>query len=192
MAKSFRPDPVLVKGVGLAVTSGEPYLKPGFAYTGFPATAQAAQSAYEQSGMTVKDIDLVECHDCFTITEILNIEDLGLAKKGEGWRYVEEGRAAIGGEIPVNPSGGLKSFGHPIGATGIRMIYEVSQHLWNKAGARQVKNAEVGLAHNLGGPGFGWLCDDPGEQIAVSFQRSAESLYERVGMRYCPPSLFFR
>ncbi|NOT57695.1 MAG: acetyl-CoA acetyltransferase [Deltaproteobacteria bacterium] len=153
IAKSFRPDALLVKGVGLAVTSGEPYLKPGFAYTGFPATAQAAQSAYEQSGMTVKDIDLVECHDCFTITEILNIEDLGLAKKGEGWRYVEEGRAAIGGEIPVNPSGGLKSFGHPIGATGIRMIYEVSQHLWNKAGARQVKNAQVGLAHNLGGPG---------------------------------------
>jgi acetyl-CoA C-acetyltransferase len=153
LAKSFRPDPLLVKGVGLAVTSGEPYLKPGFAYTGFPATAQAAQSAYEQAGMTVKDIDLVECHDCFTITEILNIEDIGLAKKGEGWRYVEEGRAAIGGEIPVNPSGGLKSFGHPIGATGIRMIYEVSQHLWNKAGARQVKNAEVGLAHNLGGPG---------------------------------------
>lgn len=153
LAKSFRPDPLYVKGIGLAVTSGEPYLKPGFAYTGFPATAQAAQSAYEQAGMTVKDLDLVECHDCFTITEILNIEDLGLANRGEGWRYVEEGRAAIGGEIPVNPSGGLKSFGHPIGATGIRMIYEVSQHLWNKAGARQVKNAEVGLAHNLGGPG---------------------------------------
>jgi acetyl-CoA C-acetyltransferase len=153
LAKSFRPDPILVKGVGLAVTTGEPYLKPGFAYTGFPATAQAAQSAYEQAGMTVKDIDLVECHDCFTITEILNIEDLGLAQRGEGWRYVEEGRAAIGGEIPVNPSGGLKSFGHPIGATGIRMIYEVSQHLWNKAGARQVKDAQVGLAHNLGGPG---------------------------------------
>jgi len=153
LAKSFRPDPLLVKGVGLAVTTGEPYLKPGFAYTGFPATAQAAQSAYEQAGMTVKDIDLVECHDCFTITEILNYEDLGLCKKGEGWKYVEEGRASIGGEIPVNPSGGLKSFGHPIGATGIRMIYEVAQHLWNKAGARQVKNAEVGLAHNLGGPG---------------------------------------
>jgi acetyl-CoA C-acetyltransferase len=153
LAKSFRPDPLLVKGVGLSVTTGEPYLKPGFAYTGFPATAQAAQSAYEQAGMTVKDLDLVECHDCFTITEILNYEDLGLCKKGEGWKYVEEGRASIGGEIPVNPSGGLKSFGHPIGATGIRMIYEVSQHLWNKAGARQVKNAEVGLAHNLGGPG---------------------------------------
>jgi acetyl-CoA C-acetyltransferase len=154
LAKSFRPDPVRVKGIGLSVTSGEPYLKPSFAYTGFPATAQAAQSAYEQAGVTAKDIDLVECHDCFTITEILNYEDLGLCEKGEGWRYVAEGRADIdGGAVPVNPSGGLKSFGHPIGATGIRMIYEVSQHLWNKAGDRQVKGAEVGLAHNLGGPG---------------------------------------
>ena len=153
LAKSFHPDPLYVQGIGLAVTSGEPYLKPGFAYTGFPATAQAAQSAYEQAGITAKDLDLVECHDCFTITEVLNYEDLGLCKKGEGWRYIEEGRSALDGEIPVNPSGGLKSFGHPIGATGVRMIYEVSQHLWNKAGARQVKNAEVGLAHNLGGPG---------------------------------------
>src|SRR5256712_1856154 len=153
LAKSFRPDPLLVKGVGLAVTSGEPYLKPGFAYTGFPATAPAAPSGHEQAGMTVEEIDLVEWHECFTITEILNYEDLGLCKKGEGWKYVEEGRASIGGEIPVNPSGGLKSFGHPIGATGIRMIYEVSQHLWNKAGARQGKNAEVGLAHHLAGPG---------------------------------------
>jgi acetyl-CoA C-acetyltransferase len=154
LAKSFRPDSLKVKGVGLSVTSGEPYMKPSFAYTGFPATAQAAQSAYEQAGMTAKDMDLVECHDCFTITEILNYEDLGLCEKGEGWRYVAEGRADIdGGAVPVNPSGGLKSFGHPIGATGIRMIYEVSQHLWDKAGDRQVKDAEVGLAHNLGGPG---------------------------------------
>ena len=153
LAKSFRPDPLLVKGVGLAVTSGEPYLKPGFAYTGFPATRQAAQSAYEQAGITPKDLDLAEVHDCFTITEILNYEDLGLCPPGEGWRYVAEGRASIGGDVPVNPSGGLKSFGHPIGATGVRMIYEVCQQLWHKAGARQVKDAAIGLAHNLGGPG---------------------------------------
>ena len=152
-AKRHRPDPLSVRGVGLAVTSGEPYMKPNFAYTGFPATVQAAQSAYAQAGVTAKDIDLAEVHDCFTITEILNYEDLGFCARGEGAHFVGEGRAAIGGEIPVNPSGGLKSFGHPIGATGIRMIYEVSQHLWHKAGARQVQNAEVGLAHNLGGPG---------------------------------------
>jgi acetyl-CoA C-acetyltransferase len=153
LAKQFRSDPVWVKGIGLAVTSGEPYMKPGFAYTGFPATTLAAQSAYEQAGVTAKDIDLAEVHDCFTITEILNYEDLGFCKRGEGGHFVGEGRASIGGELPVNPSGGLKSFGHPIGATGIRMLYEVCQHLWNKAGARQVKNAELGLAHNLGGPG---------------------------------------
>jgi acetyl-CoA C-acetyltransferase len=135
------------------VTSGEPYLKPGFAYTGFPATRHAARSAYEQAGITARDLDLAEVHDCFTITEILNYEDLGLCGPGEGWRYVAEGRAAIGGEVPVNPSGGLKSFGHPIGATGVRMIYEVCQQLWHKAGARQVAAAELGLAHNLGGPG---------------------------------------
>jgi acetyl-CoA C-acetyltransferase len=152
-AKQFRPDPIWLKGVGLAVTSGEPYMKPGFAYTGFPATTQAAQSAYAQAGVTAQDIDLAEVHDCFTITEILNYEDLGFCKRGEGGHFVAEGRASIGGELPVNPSGGLKSFGHPIGATGIRMIYEVCQHLWNKAGARQVKGAELGLAHNLGGPG---------------------------------------
>ncbi len=153
VAKTLRADPILVKGLGLAVTSGEPYLKPGFAYTGFPATQKAAAAAYEQAGITAKDVDLAEVHDCFTITEILNYEDLGLCGQGEGWRYVAEGRASIGGEVPVNPSGGLKSFGHPIGATGVRMIYEVCQQLWNKAGARQVANAEIGLAHNLGGPG---------------------------------------
>src|SRR5215813_267864 len=154
LAKRIRPDPILVKGLGLAVTSGEPYLKPGFAYTGFPATRIAARSAYEQAGITAKDVDLAEVHDCFTITEILNYEDLGFCGAGEGWRYVAEGRAAIdGGDVAVNPSGGLKSFGHPIGATGVRMIYEVCQQLWQKAGARQVKDAEIGLAHNLGGPG---------------------------------------
>jgi acetyl-CoA C-acetyltransferase len=154
IAKAIRPDPLWVKGLGLAVTSGEPYLKPGFAYTGFPATTQAAQSAYKQAGIGPQDLDLCEVHDCFTITEILNYEDLGLCERGEGWRYVTDGRASIGGgAVPVNPSGGLKSFGHPIGATGVRMIYEVAQHLWNKAGARQVKDAQLGLAHNLGGPG---------------------------------------
>ena len=80
-------------------------------------------------------------HDCFTITEILNYEDLGFCGRGEGGRFVEEGRAALGGEKPVNPSGGLKSYGHPIGATGVRMIYELTTQLRGQAGERQVKNA---------------------------------------------------
>jgi acetyl-CoA C-acetyltransferase len=98
--------------------------------------------------------DGAAAHDCFSITEIINYEDLGFCGPGEGGRFVEEGRANLeGGELPVNPSGGLKSFGHPVGATGVRMIYELTLQLQARAGQRQVKDAELGLAHNLGGPG---------------------------------------
>jgi acetyl-CoA C-acetyltransferase len=92
-------------------------------------------------------------HDCFTITEILNYEDLGFCARGEGGRFVEEGRASLGGEKPVNASGGLKAYGHPVGATGVRMIYELVTQLRGEAGERQVRDAKIGLAHNLGGPG---------------------------------------
>ncbi len=155
IAKSFRDDYVLVKGLGLAVTSGAPYFKPGFEYDGFPATTLAARQAYEQAGIKkpLEEIDLAETHDCFTITEILNYEDLLFCEKGKGGRFIEEGHSAIGGKLPVNPSGGLKSSGHPIGGTGVRMIYEVTRQLQHRVGDRQVKNAQVGLAHNLGGPG---------------------------------------
>jgi acetyl-CoA C-acetyltransferase len=153
LARSLRADPVYLRGIGLAVASGQPYYKPTFDYLGFPATVAAAQSAYEQAGVGPGDVDFAEVHDCFTITEILNYEDLGFCRRGEGGRFVEEGRADLGGERPVNVSGGLKSFGHPIGATGMRMIYELVQQLQGRAGDRQVPGARVGLAHNLGGPG---------------------------------------
>jgi len=152
-AKEFRPDPVYVKGIGLAVMSGQPYYKPTFDYVSFPATQRAAAAAYGQAGVRPADIDFAEVHDCFTITEILNYEDLGFCGRGEGGRFVEEGRAALDGETPINPSGGLKSFGHPVGATGVRMITELAVQLRHQAGARQVPNAALGLAHNLGGPG---------------------------------------
>jgi acetyl-CoA C-acetyltransferase len=152
-AKEFRPDPVYVKGIGLAVMSGQPYYKPTFDYVSFPATQRAAAAAYGQAGVRAADIDFAEVHDCFTITEILNYEDLGFCGRGEGGRFVEEGRAALDGETPINPSGGLKSFGHPVGATGVRMITELAVQLRHQAGARQVPNAALGLAHNLGGPG---------------------------------------
>jgi acetyl-CoA C-acetyltransferase len=152
-ASEFRSDPIYVKGIGLAVMSGQPYYKPSFDYVGFPATQKAAATAYEQAGVTAAEIDFAEVHDCFTITEILNYEDLGFCGRGEGARYIEDGRPALGGEKPVNPSGGLKSFGHPIGATGVRMLTELTVQLRHQAGARQVKNAALGLAHNLGGPG---------------------------------------
>jgi acetyl-CoA C-acetyltransferase len=153
LARSFRDDPVYVRGIGLAVVSGQPYYKPSFDYLGFPATQAAAKSAYEQAGVGPRDLDLAEVHDCFTITEILNYEDLGFCPRGEGGRFVEEGRADFDGDLPVNVSGGLKAFGHPIGATGMRMIYEITQQLQGRAGERQKQGARLGLAHNLGGPG---------------------------------------
>ena len=152
-ANEFRADPIYVKGIGLAVMSGQPYYKPSFDYVGFPATQKAVATAYEQAGVTAADIDFAEVHDCFTITEILNYEDLGFCERGEGARYIEDGRSALSGEKPVNPSGGLKSFGHPVGATGVRMLTELAVQLRHQAGERQVKNARLGLAHNLGGPG---------------------------------------
>jgi acetyl-CoA C-acetyltransferase len=155
MAKQFRDDYVLVKGLGLAVTSGRPWFDPSFEYVGFAATQSAAQAAYKMAGVSdpLREIDLAEVHDCFTWTEITNYEDLGFCRKGEGARFVTEGRSALGGDMPVNTSGGLKSFGHPIGASGVRMIYEVVTQLRGQAGARQLKNPALGLVHNLGGPG---------------------------------------
>ena len=155
MAKQFRDDYILVKGIGLAVTSGRPWFDPGNEYIGFTATQSASQAAYKMAGISdpVREIDLAEVHDCFTWTEITNYEDLGFCRKGEGAHFVSEGRSALRGDMPVNTSGGLKSFGHPIGASGVRMIYEVVTQLRGQAAARQIKDAELGLVHNLGGPG---------------------------------------
>jgi acetyl-CoA C-acetyltransferase len=151
-ARTFRSDPAYVKAVELAVVSGQPYYQPSFDYLSFAATRQAAARAYACAGITPRDLDFAEVHDCFTITEIINYEDLGFCAAGEGGRFVEEGHSALGGALPVNPSGGLKSFGHPVGATGVRMIYELTVQLRHHAGERQVPDAELGLAHNLGGP----------------------------------------
>ena len=154
LASRFKKKPsVLVKGAALAVETGRPYFDPTFDYLGFRSTQKASQAAYEMAGITPDEVDFAEVHDCFTWTEISNTEDLGFCKKGEGGKLVDEGRTSLGGDIPINPSGGLKSFGHPIGASGVRMIYECVTQLRGDAGARQVKNAEIGLAHNVGGPG---------------------------------------
>jgi acetyl-CoA C-acetyltransferase len=155
MARQFRPDYVLLKGLGLAVTSGRPWFDSSFEYVGFSATQTASQAAYKMAGISdpVREIDLAEVHDCFTWTEISNYEDLGFCRKGEGARFVADGRSALTGDLPVNTSGGLKSFGHPIGASGVRMIYEIVTQLRGQAGSRQIKDPELGLVHNLGGPG---------------------------------------
>ncbi len=153
IAKRFRADYALVKGFGLAVTTGRPYFDPTFDYLGFRSTQKAAKQAYEMAGITAKDISFAEVHDCFTWTEISNTEDLGFCEKGQGPDLVREGRTSLTGDIPINPSGGLKSFGHPIGASGVRMIYECVQQLRGTCGQRQIPDAKLGLAHNVGGPG---------------------------------------
>jgi acetyl-CoA C-acetyltransferase len=121
--------------------------------TTLDASVFAARKAFDQAGLEPGDIDLAEVHDAFTIGEIVAIEDLGFAEKGEGGRAAVEGLTAIGGEIPINTSGGLKACGHPVGATGIKQAYEMVLQLRGEAGKRQVEGAEVGLTHNVGGCG---------------------------------------
>jgi acetyl-CoA acyltransferase len=113
-------------------------------------TRTAAKQAYAMAGVGPRDIDLVELHDCFATAEILHYENLGLCGEGEGGKMIDAGDTALGGRIPVNVSGGLLSKGHPLGATGIANIYEISAHLRGEAGARQVKGARLGLTHVLG------------------------------------------
>ncbi|HHS14493.1 MAG TPA: thiolase domain-containing protein [bacterium] len=121
--------------------------------TALKSTAVAANMAYRMAGKKPSDIDLAEVHDCFTIAEICITEALGFAERGRGGKFVESGDTRIGGKIPVNASGGLKSKGHPVGATGIAQIIEVVHQLREEAGERQVKGARVGLTQNMGGSG---------------------------------------
>ena len=153
LAKSFRDDPVLVKAVSIAV--GEhPQRDPEFDFLAWKPTIYAARDAYRQAGISepFKQIDVAQVHDCFTLTELLTYEDLGFCKKGEAKQHVHAGTFELDGELPVNTDGGLKSFGHPTGATGVRMIYENALQLQGRAGPRQVKNATTALSHNIGGP----------------------------------------
>ena len=113
-------------------------------------TREASAKAYEMAGVGPEDIDLVELHDCFATAEILHYENLGLCGEGEAGRMIDEGEVALGGRVPVNVSGGLLSKGHPLGATGIANIYEVSSHLRGEAGERQVEGARIGMTHVIG------------------------------------------
>ncbi|HTY15350.1 MAG TPA: thiolase domain-containing protein [Methanoregulaceae archaeon] len=117
------------------------------------ATIAAGDRAFRMAGLTRDDIDLVEVHDCFTIAEICAIEDLGFCKKGEAGTLTIEGATALNGDIPVNTSGGLKACGHPVGATGIKQIYEVVMQLRGEAEKRQIDGAKIGMTHNVGGTG---------------------------------------
>ena len=113
-------------------------------------TRKASAEAYEMAGLGPDEIDLVELHDCFATAEILHYENLGLCEKGEAGKLIDDGEVELGGRIPVNVSGGLLSKGHPLGATGIANIYEVTTHLRGEAGQRQVEGARIGMTHVIG------------------------------------------
>jgi acetyl-CoA C-acetyltransferase len=117
------------------------------------ATVHAGKMAYNQAKIGPKDINLAEVHDCFTIAEICAIEDLGFVEKGKGGKAIDENITTLNGSLPVNTSGGLKSKGHPVGATGVAQIVEITQQLRGEAEQRQIKDARIGLAHNVGGSG---------------------------------------
>ncbi|MEK6965040.1 MAG: thiolase domain-containing protein [Thermoproteota archaeon] len=121
--------------------------------TTIPSTKIAAEAAYKMAGIKPKDVDFAEVHDCFTIAEIVDSEDLGFFDKGKAVEAVRDGKTRLNGEIPINPSGGLKSKGHPIGATGVGQVVEVFDQLTGKAGERTVKDAKIGLTHNFGATG---------------------------------------
>jgi len=121
--------------------------------TTIPSTKIAAEAAYKMAGIKPKNVDFAEVHDCFTIAEIVDTEDLGFFDKGKAVEAVRDGKTRLNGEIPINPSGGLKSKGHPIGATGVGQVVEVFDQLTGKAGERTVKDAKIGLTHNFGATG---------------------------------------
>ena len=152
LAKNFRSDPVYVKGVSIAL-SANPQSDPTFDFLAWKPTIAAAKDVYQQAGITdpMKQIHLAQVHDCFTMTELLTYEDLGFIPKGSASEHIQSGTFALDGELPVNTDGGLKTFGHPTGATGVRMIYENVLQLQGRAGARQVQGATMALSHNLGG-----------------------------------------
>jgi len=120
--------------------------------TSLNSTSEAAERAYEAANVSVGDVDLAEVHDSYTVAELLAVEDLGFAEKGDGGAFIEDGHATVDGETPVNPSGGLKACGHPLGATGVRQVVDATKQLRGEAGT-QVENASVAVTHNVGGTG---------------------------------------
>ena len=152
-AKEYRPDPMYIKAAEIVASSGVGMLETSYDYTTILETEAAAKTAYEKAGITnpSEQLDLVELHDCFSITEIVLYEALGLSERGQGWKDAIDGKYTLTGKLPVNTDGGLKAMGHPVGASGIRMVYESWLQFHGKAGDRQLKDPKLGMAHCLGG-----------------------------------------
>ncbi len=162
-AKEFRSDYVVLKGLGLCAGARQGLLRTDYDFSHLEEGIRASRAAYADAGITNprQEIDLALIHDCFTIAELSLYEDLGFSPRGKAKEDVEAGTFTLEGELPVNTDGGLKSFGHPIGATGLRMMYEVYLQIQGKAGQRQLKKADIGLTQNQGGyPGslMGIVC----------------------------------
>ncbi len=153
MAKSFRPDPVYIKALAICTGPAEGAYRTEYDYTHVEETYRAGQMAYAEAGVKNprQEISMAEVHDCFSITEAVTMEDLQFSPRAQVRADIDAGTFELGGQLPVQPDGGLKCFGHPIGASGLRMIYEMYKQLQGKAGPRQIKDPKLGLTHNLGG-----------------------------------------
>ncbi|GBF33061.1 3-ketoacyl-CoA thiolase [Desulfocucumis palustris] len=157
-APRYRKDPIFVKALSIICGPNHGGLHQDYDFTTVRETYMAGLDAYGQAGITdpAGQISMAEVHDCFTPTELVIYEDLGFSRRGGGWADVLNGDFDLTGRLPVNPDGGLKSFGHPIGASGLRMLYEMYLQLQGRAGERQIDNPKLGLTHNMGG--FPWWC----------------------------------
>jgi len=152
-APDYTDQPMYVKGLSLVAGPARGAADPDYDYTTFPEVVRSAQDAYRQAGISDprNELSLAEVHDCFTPTEVVLMEDLGFSDRGRAWRDVLDGAFELGGRLPVNTDGGLKSFGHPVGASGLRMLYECWLQFRGQAGRRQVAEPRLALTHNLGG-----------------------------------------
>ena len=156
-AHRYTDKPLYVKALSLVAGPGTGPMNQDYDYTTFEEVTRSAQDAYQQAGVTdpAAEIAMAEVHDCFTPTELVLMEDLGFAERGMAWKEVLAGTFDLDGALPVNPDGGLKAFGHPIGATGLRMLFECWLQLRREAGERQISSVDrgrkLGLTHNLGG-----------------------------------------
>jgi acetyl-CoA C-acetyltransferase len=155
IAKKYTENPVYIIGSGHGSDTLGLYQRESL--TSAKATKNAAKEAYEMAGIKPLGVDVAEVHDCFTIAELIAYEDLGFCKPGEGGKFIEEKMPTLDGDLPVNTSGGLKSKGHPVGATGTAQLYEVFLQLTGQAEKRQVEDCEIGLTQNLGGSGASCL-----------------------------------
>ncbi len=152
-AHKYNDNPIFIKALSFVAGPAEGAKRQDYDFTTFPEVVESARDAYVQAGIEDPrdQISMAEVHDCFTPTELVLMEDLGFSPRGQAWKDTMDGRFDLDGDQPVNPDGGLKSFGHPIGASGLRMMYEMWLQLRGEAGERQIAEPKLGLTHNLGG-----------------------------------------